>query len=126
MQKKSNVLRKGKPLSIKTLPLPFPSSENPPLSPEKSAPRKYERPDKGYDTWFAKLIRDRRKELKISQYEIASRLNICSVAYWRYEASQPKAIKVEFCFRLAKILELQPEKLFEAIKKDIDAIEFCY
>jgi transcriptional regulator with XRE-family HTH domain len=60
---------------------------------------------------FAQNLRKARKKAKLTQEEMAERLDI-SVRYYRMlESKNPTAIKIDGIERVAKVLKVKPAKL---------------
>lgn len=63
-----------------------------------------------YYEYVGAAIRDRRKELKISQQAVADKIGITRGAYSQYETGK-NAISMEVWFKIADALDLDPNDI---------------
>ena len=61
---------------------------------------------------FAQRLRDERKKAKLTQEEMAERINISVRYYQMLESKNPTAIKIDGIEKIAKALKIKPSQLF--------------
>lgn len=62
---------------------------------------------------FAEKLREERRKAKLTQEEIAERVNISVRYYQMLESKNPPAIKIDGIERIAKALKVRPAKLLK-------------
>lgn len=67
-----------------------------------------------------RLIRDRRKELKLTLVEVADRLNITPSTVSKWERGEISNLKREKVLELAKVLNIHPARLFGYSQVEVD------
>ena len=62
---------------------------------------------------FAQRLKALRKKLRLTQEQMAERLNMDIRYYQRLESNKPGAVKIDTIGRIAKALNLTPSKLLD-------------
>ena len=60
---------------------------------------------------FAKKLKSLRKQLHLTQEQMAERLDIDTRYYQRLESNKPGAVKIDTIGKIAKALKMTPSKL---------------
>ena len=62
---------------------------------------------------FAKRLREERAKAKLTQEEMAERINVSARYYQMLESKKPTAVKIDGIEKIAKALKIPPLKLFD-------------
>lgn len=75
------------------------------------------------------IIRDRRKEHNMTQEDLAKAVGTTAATVSRWESGDIHKMKVNFMYKLSKILEMEPELFFqrnEILTMDEEKVIICY
>ena len=62
---------------------------------------------------FAQKLREERRKAKLTQEEMAERINISVRYYQMLESKNPTAIKIDGIEKIAKVLKVRPAELLK-------------
>ncbi len=61
---------------------------------------------------FAQKLREKRRKAKLTQEEMAERINVSVRYYQMLESKNPTAVKIDGIEKIAKALKIKPADLF--------------